>query len=233
MPSIDPQVFCGSEFGNFVMGTEYLKDSYKWQLRIVAILNVIVFWAVVVSRSNLSEIGALLSSVSPEEGVVSVVAPIGTFVLDGLLSADAKARLVYWRYRHPLPGSRAFSKHLEQEDRADPEYLAKRWGELPVDPSKQNRLWYRIYCSVEQENRVREAHRSWLFARDLTAYGALFLMIFGAATLISDTQPTISGWYLAALSIQCLALMLAARTYGVRFVRTVLAVASQREKDDV
>ena len=47
------------------------------------------------------------------------------------------------------------------------------------------------------------------------------------STLISDPRWTVAAWYLVALVFQYLAVMTAARTYGVRFVRTVLAIASQ------
>lgn len=212
-----------------MMNPEYLKDSYKWQLRTVAVLNVAVFWGVVVSRADFSAIGTLLSSISIKDGLVGLIAPIGTFVLDGLLSADVKASVVYWRSRHPLPGSRAFSEHLGKEVRADPTRLAQQWGAFPADPAEQNRLWYRIYKSVEQEIRVYEAHRAWLLSRDLTAYAVLFLAILGITTLISNAPWTIAGWYLVGLAVQYLAVMITARTYGVRFVRTVLAIASQLE----
>ena len=92
--------------------TEYLKNSYKSQLRIVAVFNVAIFWSAIISGADFSALATLLGSISIEHGVIGLFAPIGTFLLDGLLSADAKARLVYWRYRHPLPGSRAFSEHL-------------------------------------------------------------------------------------------------------------------------
>ena len=95
--------------------TEYLKGSYKWQLRTVTVVNVAVFWSVVISGADFSAISDLLSSVSINDGIVGLIAPIATFILDGLLSADAKARITYWRYNHPLPGSRAFSEHLDKE----------------------------------------------------------------------------------------------------------------------
>ena len=207
--------------------TEFLKDSYKWQLRTVTVVNVAVFWSVVIYDAEFSEISALLSSVSINDGIVGLIAPIATFIIDGLLSADAKARVTYWRYSHPLPGSRAFSDHLDKEVRADPDRLVRQWGALPDDPAAQNRLWFRIYKSVDAEIRVREAHRAWLYSRDLNAYAVLFLTIFGTSTLISDARWAVAAWYLVALALQYLAVMTAARTYGVRFVRTVLAIASQ------
>ena len=211
------------------MSNEYLKDSYKWQLRAVLIANVAVFWGVVVSRANFSAMGDLFSSLSIDDGIIGVVAPVATFILNGLVSADYKARVVYWRYRHPLPGSRAFSVHLERETRADPDRLARHWGPLPSKAVEENRLWYRIYKSVENDLGVHEAHRAWLFSRDLTAYVLLFLGLFGIASLVSAVPSETTGWYILLLVSQYLAVMIAARNYGVRFVRTVLAVASLME----
>ena len=197
----------------------------------MAALNVAIFWAVVFTRADFSEIGTLLSSLSIKDGTVGLIASIGAFVLDGLLSADTKARIIYWKYTHPLPGSRAFSEHLEKEPRADPDRLAQQWGAFPDDPVEQNRLWYRIYKNVEKEIRVHEAHRAWLFSRDIAAYAVLFLTFFGIATLISDIPWTSAWWYLVGLAGQYLLAIAAARTYGVRFVRTVLAIASQTGAD--
>ena len=211
--------------------TEYLKDSYKLRLYVVAAINVALFWVVVIFRADFSMIWTLLSSISLQDGIVGVITPIGAFVLDGLLSADTKARVVYWRFKHPLPGSRAFSVHLKKETRADPERLVRQWGVFPDDPAEQNRLWYRIYRSVEKELRVHEAHRAWLFSRDLTAYTVLFVVIFGIATLVSDALWPIGWWYLAGLTTQYVTAMTAARNYSIRFVRTVLAVASQRHEE--
>ena len=206
--------------------SDYLKDSYKWHIRAVLVINVVAFWVVVVWHANLSQIVAVLESVSLKEGLLGLTSSVGAFVLDGLLSADAKARVVYWRLRHPLPGSRAFSEHLRTENRADPDSLENSWGRLPSDPAQQNRLWYRIYRSVEEESRVREAHRSWLFSRDLASHAFLFAVLFGVGALISDAPWNTAVTYLVALALQFTVAVAAARTYGVRFVCTVLAVAS-------
>ncbi len=206
---------------------EYLKDSYRGRLHAVLAINVALFWATIVSGADFSTFDTLLSSLSANDGITGLVAPVVAFILDGLVSADTKARLVYCRYRHPLPGSRAFSVHLPREPRADPERLSRAWGEFPSSPSGQNRLWYRLYLSVDQQIRVQETHRAWLFSRDLTAYGAMFLVVLGIATLFIDAPSSIAFWYLLGLVVQFLATATAARNYGVRFVRTVLALASQ------
>lgn len=214
------------------MKVEYLKNSYKWKLRTVAVLNCVVFWAVAVLHAEFSEISVLLNSIAIKDGIIGLLAPIAVFVLDGLLSADSKARVAYWRYQNPLPGSRAFSELLERDARADPECLANDWGEFPKDPAEQNRLWYRIYRSFEKEIRVHEAHRAWLFSRDLTGHAVVFLVVFGLGALLGKTPWNIYGPYLLALGTQYLAMMMAARIYGNRFVTTVLAIASESSASD-
>ena len=213
------------------MVTEYLKDGNKMALKTLAVVNVAIFWGVVVSHADLSTIPALFASISRKDGLIALLAPIATFTLNGLLSADTKARLIYWRYHHPLPGSRAFTHHLPVDGRADPSTLIDRWGDLPNDPDDQNRLWYRIYKQVESDIRVHEAHRAWLLSRDMTGYAALFFPFLAIPTLLMDTPWASTGWYLLWLLTQYVFGVAAARTYGDRFVQNVLAVASSTQSD--
>ena len=208
------------------MPPEYLKKSNKPALKSFAVINVVVFWGIFVSGVDLSTIPDLWRSISVKDGLFAAVAPLATFVLDGLLTANAKARLVYWRWQNPLPGSTAFSKHLLNEPRADREQLNQRWGPLPQAMPDQNTLWYRIYKHVESEFRVHEANRAWLLSRDLTGYAVVFLPCLGIPTLVMDTPETAASWYLAFLFLQSLLIVVAARTYGIRLVCTVLAIAS-------
>ena len=210
-----------------LMAREYLKSSYKPQLWTVLAFNVVAFWGVIISHADLATLVALLDSFSIKDGLIGSIVPTVAFVLDALLSPDAKARIAYWRWNHPLPGSRAFSIYLNKEHRANPSRLEQNWGPFPGGPVGQNRLWYQIYKSFEQEIRVREAHRSWLFSRDLTAYTLFFLTLFGTAALFSDASWTTCGWYLGALTLQYALTTIAARSQGVRFVRQVLVIASQ------
>ena len=209
------------------MATEYLKSSYKGTLRTVAGVNVAVFWGVIVSAADFSVVTAIVDSISVKDSVVGMIAPVAVFLLNGSLSADMKARIVYLRWRDPLPGSRAFSIHLAQESRADPHRLARRWGPFPTSPIDQNRLWYHIFKSVDTELEIHEAHRDSLQSRDLAGFGFLFLLLFGAGTTFGTAEWTTKCVYLAALVAQCAATIVAARSYGIRLVRTTLAIASQ------
>jgi hypothetical protein len=52
-----------------------------------------------------------------------------------------KARLVFLRWRHALPGHRAFSKYAVRDPRIDVSSLEKlHGGSLSVDPVEQNQI---------------------------------------------------------------------------------------------
>ena len=101
-------------------------------------------------------------------------------------------------------------------------------GPFPVDPDEQNQLWLQMLENVGEDVRVREAHRAWLCARDLSAQAVLFLVIFGSGTLIIGIPLSAGAWYLGVLLVASMASIVAARNRGVRFVRTVLAVSFHR-----
>ena len=182
-------------------------------------LHLVAFYAVTTGSDDIWKL---------TEGVIksatwSVASGFLALIMNGLLTGEQKATLVFWRLTHPLPGSEAFSKYLHSDPRIDPSILKSRYGELPVDPTEQNRLWYKMYRRHEEDPGVRDAHGSYLAARDLTALSAMFLIILGpAAALIA--RDTLSVVIYAALLCMLYALTSkAARTYGCRFVTNVLA----------
>ena len=116
-----------------------LKDQNRWPLLLVILGNVAVFYIAV-------KTGALAA-----EGVdqlvkdwKTIVPAGGTFVftsvLNELLTPNDKARLVFWRWRDPLPGSRAFTKYAQQDVRVDLAALTSKFGALPTSPRDQNAL---------------------------------------------------------------------------------------------
>jgi hypothetical protein len=151
-------------------------------------------------------------------------AVILTTVANGLLSAEMKERLVFLRWRHALPGHRAFSKYAYSDPRVDLTALRKLAGnKLPTDPDQQNRTWYRFYKEVENVPAVQQVHRDFLLMRDYAGLAVLFLLGFGGAAFLVVPSITVSLGYCIILLIQFAAVRRAAATYGIRFVSTVLA----------
>jgi hypothetical protein len=152
-------------------------------------------------------------------GVAAVVAGL---ILSWLLPAQFKATLVYWRITHVLPGHRAFSELAPADERIDMRVLRQRLGKLPIDPKKQNRLWYPMLKKHEKNDEgVAENHQRSLFFRDASATSVVLAVVaLAAAAMASDLGLVFLA---TALAVQYLVLMVAGRTSGERLVQNVLA----------
>jgi len=204
---------------------EHLKSSYRRILWLFAIANVAIFWSVVVIR-DFTQLKDVFTAFSAIDAALAVLMPVGMIILYGLVSSENKARLVFWRIQYPLPGCFAFSKYLPSEHRADADKLAEKWGKLPTDPAVQNKIWYKMYLEYENDPRILENHREFLFARDLTGFAIVFLVVFGISALARLPTWSAVFWYVLFLLVQYLLLMIAARTYGERLVCNVIALES-------
>jgi hypothetical protein len=156
----------------------------------------------------------------------TAVLPVVVLLLTGLLSHDAKARLVYWRFTNPLPGSQAFTKHAPADARIDMKALVKNVGTLPTEPGEQNAKWYKLYRQVGGDAAVTQEHKLYLMYRDMAAMSLLLMPIVPAALWYAGAQPA-SRWITGGLfALQYLVCAISARHSGARFVCNVLAVHS-------
>ena len=161
-----------------------------------------------------------------KDGILVAIIPILTIILRGVIGDRGKARLVFWRWHYPLPGSRVFTELMSTDVRIDAQALEKKLGVLPTDPETQNKLWYRLYKEYHSEM-ISASHRMYLLTRDMTTIAALFVALLPAAVFIVSMN-----WRIAALYALCLVMqyLLIARTscnYGTRFVLNVLTEVSQ------
>jgi hypothetical protein len=203
--------------------TKSLKEKNYPLLWVIIALNALFFYAVV--HANAVQLDDLRSLFSDPGKLVPVgVAVLIATVLNGMLSAEMKARLVFLRWRNALPGHRAFSEYAASDPRVDPAALREAVGTtFPVDPADQNRAWYRLFKAVEHEPAVDQVRRDFLLLRDYTALSVLFLICYGAVGLYAISSLKIFGLYIVLLNFQYIVARQAASNYGVRFVTTVLA----------
>jgi len=206
-----------------------LKDQYRWQLWIIVAVNTLFLYGVV--QANAIKVDGLRAIFTDAQNLLPVgVALIVATVLNGLLSADAKARVVFFRWHHALPGHRAFSEYAVRDPRIDVAALEKiHGGPLPTDAVEQNRTWYRMYKSIENDPAVRQAHRDYLFMRDYTGLCAVFIALYGAAAMFTIPSMRVRLTYLVVLSAQFVLVRQAACNYGIRFVTTALARKTGKE----
>lgn len=211
------------------LGVIKKSPQYISCLAVFLLIHTWICWFRVIKNYDWDSVLLIVNSMEIIEGTAAVVFPFVTFVFSGLISNNSKARLIYFRWKNPLPGSQAFTKYMIQEPRADRSRLIQKWGTLPIEPDNQNKIWYKMLQDVKRDRRVFESHRSWLISRELATYSALLLPIVALVVLITSSD-WISQWtYLLGLLIQLFVCISAARNYGIRFIQTVLTVASQQE----
>ena len=150
-------------------------------------------------------------------------------IVNGLLGPLAKARLVFWRWTDPLPGSRAFSVHAKHDPRINLQALKQKVGKWPKNAREQNSIWYGLYRTVQSDPSVSSGHREFLFARDYAGLSAVFLLFLGALATYQFHDVRRLAAYVAVLATQYLIVRYVAAKYGERFVTTVLALKSAEQ----
>lgn len=207
-----------------------LKDHNRWPLWLTIAGNFAVFYAVAQTDSFMA-IGAKGFITGAANLLPVGLALIVTSIANGLLDASMKARLVFLRWHHALPGHRAFSIYAPADPRIDMGRLKRAMGnKIPVAPDDQNTAWYRAYKEMESDPAITQVHREFLFTRDYTAFAFLFLLGFGTASLFLVSEKKVVLTYIVCLLLQFLVVRRAAATYGVRFVTTVLARKAAKTK---
>lgn len=207
-----------------------LKEQNNWQIWLIISVNALFLFTVV--KSNVIEVSGLRAMFSDSSNLLPVgLAIIVSTVMNGLLSADSKARFVFIRWHNPLPGSRAFSVHAIKDPRIDLDTLKIIHGsEFPTEPAAQNRVWYQFYKTVEKNPAVFQVHRNFLLLRDYCGLSVLFILFFGSVGFYAINSIKTSVIYLLLLIIQYFVVRQAAANYGVRLVTTVLAQKSSEKK---
>lgn len=200
-----------------------LKDRNRISLLAVMVANAVAFYIAFHAHSILTKDIALLAkewTAFISAGFVLVL----TSVFNALLSPHAKARLVFWRWRYPLPGCRAFTKYVSEDSRINIRKLEQKIGQFPTDPHEQNTLWYSLYKTVSAESSIEQSHRDYLFTRDYAAISFILMIVSGAIGLWYISPWKISLSYAALLVVQYLIVRIAARNHGIALVKNVLAV---------
>jgi len=202
---------------------EYLKTKN------ISIIVIFIIWCISVYvtfftgfEAFWSELQAKYTELNREEGLVVALMPILVVILSGIISSALKARLIFWRRRHALPGHRVFSKLAPKDARIDMEYLRNKIGTIPDDPKAQNTLWYRLYRKYEDGPTVKHTHRNFLLARDLSTISLIFA-VFGTIGLIfgSIHFKALSIYFVVMLA-HYIILSVVAQNHGNRLVCNVI-----------
>jgi hypothetical protein len=197
-----------------------LKDINRAGLVLVVVANVAVYYVLLTPGFEVSEISNLLGDFESyvPAGLIALV--VG--VLNSQLGHEAKARIVFWRWNNPLPGSRAFSHIIRQDTRIDLTALQTAAGTLPTDPGEQNRLWFKWYREFQNEPGILQVHREYLFTRDWA--GLAILLGLALVPLAFWQMERVQAWImLTIIVVEYLLVRRSAKNHGERFVASVMA----------
>jgi hypothetical protein len=204
-----------------------LKSQNTLRLLALLVLNLAVYHSLA-SKDELLDLnfGAYLKNFKAAVPAGFGLAAIS--VICAQLTSTAKARLVYWRWTNPLPGSEAFTRLGDEDPRVDMKQLAKKYNPLPVDAREQNNLWFRLYKECESEPAVEHAHREFLFTRDYAAIAALAFVVVGSTACMFMPSWRLAAGYCGLLVVQFILASQAARNNGRSLVTSVLAIHGAR-----
>lgn len=202
---------------------ETLKDDNKLALFGIMAFNILFYYAVIKHDAIQGGDWVVLA----QEAADILPAGIGlalSGIINALLSSDTKAKIIFTRWREPLPGCRAFSKYGPKDYRVNMQNLELKHGPLPTEPRDQNVVWYKFYRSIQNEAEIKNVHRWFLFARDYACIALLMLLIMGIGGFFFIPSTKTAWFYLGILLLQVLVTNIAARNLGIRFCTTVLAL---------
>ncbi len=138
-----------------------------------------------------------------------------------------KARVVFLKWRDPLPSSEAFSRWMHTRADIDPEAVQAVVGVLPKAGAEQNRAWRQLYHGMETHPAIADASRDYVLARDMTFLGLIFSLVLGAAVWFFPSAIEWKVAYPTSAASFTLLTWRAARLNGIRLVRMVLARVSK------
>lgn len=204
--------------------------------KIVFIAFLIIGFAFVTSDSTLGITSEnflssdMVKSFVNDKSIVFSLLTIIILVLEGAIPSALRDRLIHLKFKDPLPGTRAFTHIAPNDSRIDLDAIALVHGELPTDPSLQNKLFYKLYSTVADKPSVTSSHKRYLLSRDL---GTMTYLVTIPATVMALFSP--NGWSAGLLVLGTgialsLVFSMTAKNYGGRMVENALALSAVQKE---
>lgn len=206
------------------MTATLLKNAtFRGQLLAIVGANLLLCWLAYTGPDLL--IGNWRSALTDwTSALPSSLGLIAIGALNGQIDHLGKARIVFLKWKDPLPASQAFSVLMATDSRIDVKRLTAKHGPFPSEPTEQNAAWYKLYRTVAGRLEVSHIHRDYLLNRDIAVLALMLLIVVPGISIFfsSKTAAILALIY----SLEFLVFRRAAAVYGRRFVTTVLAIKS-------
>lgn len=208
------------------MSGKSLKEQNRTNLVLFLAWNVAVLVSALSLSVEINKSKDILDSIFSEKGLFMVLSPIILIILNGLLSSELKAVIVFWKRKYGIPGHKAFSKLIYSDHRIDINNLSNKYGDFPVDPIEQNTLWYKIMQKHKDDIVVNDSHKVYLLTRDMTSIAFIFLLSI-PVLFFNNIEIKFKLLASAYYFLQYFVLLIVTRNYANRFTCNVLAKDSQ------
>ena len=155
-----------------------------------------------------------------------------TAIINGMIGSETKAKIVFLRWKNPLPETRVFSELIANDKRIDKKRIdLEIKGVSSFSAEEQNILWFEYYSQSQTNPLVVSSERNYVYYRDY----ACMLILFALAAFFA-LAASITGFYFRdSLNLICICLFAIAAQYvfvapvaarsGKEFVTTVIAVS--------
>lgn len=208
-----------------------LKEKNAWLIRATMIGHIVAFFWVAgepdrLLAGNQADLVKRLEALAAPSSAALGLIVVASLLLLGSINPRWRDRLIHWRWRDPLPGSRAFSTIGPASSQVDMKRLRCLHGPLPKIGEKQNALFYRIYREHRDDIGVLDAHGRYLAARDIGTLTAIFAVTLPWLAWWASGDGNRALWYGISLSALYVFCAIAAKNYSFRMVQHVLALAS-------
>lgn len=200
-----------------------LKAQNRPTIIMVTAVYSVALWSLI---SPIPLFDNLSQDFNPQSGIFAGIAALFSYTVSELIPRRSKLFLVEWKWENQASGCQAFTKIALEDHRIDLKCLEKNYGPLPIDPSEQDRTFYKIYRIFQNEVSVLDAHKSYLLFRELCCLSFLLLFVGLIFGVIFGRSIIIVLAYLCASLVAYIIFAQAAQNAGRRLVANVLAVAS-------
>lgn len=190
------------------------------------ILNVSIFLTLYNTGSiTFENVEKYFNTLKLKDGIFFSFISLFVIICGGLFANTIKEIVIFWKIENRLPGCQAFSKYAINDSRIDLMKLKTKYGNLPVLPTEQNKLWYQIFKKLSDIN-IDKTHKDFLLCRELTMLNIIMLSF--TIPILIKYSATIGCSYLIFLIFQYLFIRYCAKNNAERLVVNVLALASSK-----
>ena len=214
--------------------TKSLKEQNAWLIRAAMIAHIAAFAWIALEPGKLIKFGSVDIANKLETIAIPGSASLGLIVIASLLLLGLipplwRDRIIHLRWKHPLPGSRAFTEVGPQSNHIDMKRLSANLGGLPTAPAEQNQIFYRLYSPLRDDVGVCDAHRRYLAARDIGTISFILIIPLPILSIIATNNFQRAFFYSLSLLIIYFLCCLSAKNYSWRMVQHVLALSAIKE----